>query len=301
MRFSVWPAPSETWEEVLGVANLAEATGWDGVWFADHFMPNTPEAEGPVMECWSVLAGLAATVPRVRLGALVTGNTYRHPAVLANIAATVDQMSGGRVILGLGAGWQENEHEAYGIEFFDVPTRLERLEEACQVIRSLTSEDRATFAGKHYQLENAPLQPKPVERPIRLLVGGGGEKVTLRIAATYADEWNVWGDPATLRHKGEVLERHCEKVGRDPGAIERSCQGLLFMSDDEEWLKSAQQKTGGRAALIGTPAQLQDLVGEYRDAGVDELIVPDWTLRPDRRADALQRFIEEVAAPFRNA
>src|SRR3954470_8091619 len=208
MRFSVWPAPSETWEEVLGVAQHAESTGWDGVWFADHFMPNTDDAEGPTMECWSVLAGLAAAVPRVRLGALGSGNTYPHPAVLANIAATTDQISGGRVVLGLGAGWQENEHRKYGIEFFDVPTRLQRLEEACQVIRALPGEKRANFEGRHYRLEDAPLDPKSVRQPIRLLIGGGGEKVTLRIAATYADEWNVWGDPAVLRHKGEVLERH---------------------------------------------------------------------------------------------
>jgi F420-dependent oxidoreductase-like protein len=299
MRFSVWPSPDETWDEILELARHAEATGWDGIWFADHFMPNTPEAEGPVMECWSVLAGLAAAVPRLRLGALVTGNTYRHPAVLAKIAATVDQMSGGRVVLGLGAGWQENEHRAYGIDFSDVRGRLERLDEACQIIRGLTSQPRTTFAGKHYQLQDAPLDPKPVGDSVRLLVGGGGEKVTLRIAAAYADEWNVWGEPEVLRQKGEVLDRHCEALGRDPASIERSAQAILYLSDDESWLATQRERSFGRPVMIGTPAQLQDIVGAYRDAGVDEIIVPDWNLR-SRRAEVLDRFQAEVASAFRS-
>ncbi|MDQ3147084.1 MAG: LLM class F420-dependent oxidoreductase [Actinomycetota bacterium] len=300
MRFSVWPNPGHPWPELLDIARHAEATGWDGLWMADHFMPNDVDVSGPVSECWTTLAAVAATVPRIRLGALVTGNTYRHPAVLAKTAATVDQVSGGRVVLGLGAGWQENEHRAYGIDFATTAVRLARLEEACRVVKALFSERRADFDGEHYTLVDAPLEPKPVQDPLPLLVGGGGEKVTLRIAATYADEWNVWGDPATLRHKSAVLDRHCADVGRDPATILRSAQALLFMSDDDAWLGRMRGADLGRAAIIGTPAEVAEVVGEYAEAGVDELIVPDFNLgRPERRRAAYDTFIAEVAPAFR--
>ncbi|HEX2851412.1 MAG TPA: LLM class F420-dependent oxidoreductase [Acidimicrobiales bacterium] len=303
MRFSVWPSSGQSWEDVLAIARHAEATGWDGVWIADHFMPNAEDVSGPMLECWATLAGLAASVPRVRLGALVSGNTYRHPAVLAKTATTIDHISGGRVVLGLGAGWQENEHRAYGLEFFDTRTRLRRLEEACEVVKRLTTEERVEFSGEHYSLVAAPLEPKPVQSPLPLLVGGGGEKVTMRIAARWADEWNVWGDPATLAQKGAVLDEHCERLGRDPAAIARSAQTLLFLSDDEEWLakrREAMGGGGGRGAMIGRPSELVDTVGAYVDAGVDELIVPDFTLGSGaRKLDTYDRFITEVAAAFR--
>src|SRR5688500_4097635 len=176
MRFSVWPNAAQPWDDILDVAQHAEATGWDGVWIADHFMPNEADPSGPTNECWTLLAALGAAVPRVRLGALVTGNTYRHPAVLAKMAATVDQVSGGRIVLGLGAGWQENEHAAYGIPFFTTRERLERLEEACEIVKGLFSQPRTSFEGRHYTLRDAPLEPKPVQDPLPLLVGGGGEK-----------------------------------------------------------------------------------------------------------------------------
>ena len=216
MRFSYWPSPTQPWSEVLHLAQHVERKGYYGVWYADHFMPNEGDVSTPWNESWTMIAALAAAVPRLRVGPLVSGNTYRHPAVLAKMAATIDHVSGGRVVLGLGAGWQENEHRAYGIEFSTVGGRLARLDEACQVIKGLFTQPRTTFQGKYYQLTDAPLEPKPAQQPLPLLVGGGGEKVTLRIAAKYADEWNVWGDPATLRHKMEVLDRHCESLGRDP-------------------------------------------------------------------------------------
>jgi F420-dependent oxidoreductase-like protein len=237
MRFSVWPNPQQPWSEILEVAQHAERTGWDGIYFADHFMPNAPEpVGGDTIECWSVMAALAASVPRLRLGTLVCGNTYRHPALLANIAAAVDTISGGRLLLGLGAGWQENEHRAYGIDFFTTKERLARLEEACQVVRGLLDEEQATFAGTYYQLSGAPNEPKPAQDKLPLLVGGGGEKVTMRIAATYADEWNCWGTPDLHRHKRDVLDAHCERLGRDPSEIARSAQALLFLSTDEAYL-----------------------------------------------------------------
>ncbi|MHB8578177.1 MAG: LLM class F420-dependent oxidoreductase, partial [Dehalococcoidia bacterium] len=221
MRFSIWPSPGGRWEDTLAICRHAASTGWDGLWFSDHFMPNTPAATGPVHESWMTLAALAAAVPRVRIGTLVSGNTYRHPAVLAKMAAEIDQISGGRFVLGLGAGWQENEHAAYGLPFPSIAERLRRLDEACQVIIGLFTNARTTFAGRYYQLQDAPLEPKPVQSPLPLFIGGGGEKKTLRIVAKYANEWNVWGTPETLRQKIAVLDQHCAAVGRPPAEVRR--------------------------------------------------------------------------------
>ncbi|QGG94916.1 TIGR03560 family F420-dependent LLM class oxidoreductase [Actinomarinicola tropica] len=301
MRFSFWVNNSQGWDEILATSRHAAATGWDGVWVADHFMPNAEDVSGPMHEAWSLVAGLAAAVERVRIGVLVSGNTYRHPAVLAKAAATADHISGGRVVLGLGAGWQENEHERYGIEFSTVGGRLDRLEEACEVVTRLFTEERVTFAGEHYQLTDAPLEPKPVQSPLPLLIGGGGEKRTMRIAARFAQEWNVWGTPDVLRHKNGVLDAHCHDVGRDPGEIRRSCQGLLFLFDNEAKAEEMRQRDIGRAALVGTPEQLVEVVAAYRDAGVDELIVPDFTLpQGAAKREVMDTFIEQVAAPFRD-
>jgi F420-dependent oxidoreductase-like protein len=299
MRFGFWPASGQSWQEILGAAQHAAATGWDGVWFADHFMPFSGDVEGPMHECWTVLAGLAAAVPRVRLGSMVTGNTYRNPAVLAKQAATVDHISGGRLVLGLGAGWQENEHVAYGIPFPSVKERLDRLDEACAVIKGLLRDDRASFAGAHYGLVDAPLAPKPAG-PLPLLIGGGGERRTLRIAARWADEWNAWGTPELLAHKGSVLERHCDELGRDPATIARSANALLFLSEDEAWLAGLRGRDFGRAAIVGTPDEVVEVVARYREVGVDELILPDFTMPdPARKRDTLDLFIERVATAVR--
>ena len=168
--------------EVVELARHAEATGWDGLWYSDHFMPNDPDTSTSRPEAWTTLAGVGALVPRLRLGTLVSGNTYRHPAVLAKMAATLDHITGGRFTLGLGSGWRENEHRQYGIPFHTVRGRLERLDEACAVIKALFEESKANFQGRFYQLTNASLEPKPVQRPLPLLIGGGGEKRTLRTA-----------------------------------------------------------------------------------------------------------------------
>lgn len=294
----MWPGTSQPWSDILEVARHVELTGWDRVYVADHFMSNDDTAAGPMLECWAVVTALAAAVPRVGIGTLVCGNTYRHPAILANQAATADVISGGRIILGLGAGWQQNEHDKYGIELHGVGERLDRFAEACAVVRSLTTQERTTFHGQHYRLTDAPMEPKPVG-PLPLLVGGGGERRTLRIAAEHAQEWNVWSTPDVFAHKSGVLDRHCRDIGRDPAEIRRSTQALLFLSDDEAWLARVRERDIGRAAIVGTPAEVVDVVGAYRDAGVDELIVPDFTLGSGaRRLDTLDRFKEEVAIHF---
>jgi F420-dependent oxidoreductase-like protein len=300
MRFSYWANSSQPWDDLLDAARHVEATGWDGVWCADHFMPAGGDDTEPYSECWTMLAALASAVPRVRLGPLVTGNTYRSPAVLAKMAATVDHISSGRVVLGLGAGWQENEHRAYGIDFATVGRRLDRLEESCEIITALYAADHTTFEGHEYTVVDAPLSPKPVQDPLPLLIGGGGEQRTLRIAARFAHEWNVWGTPEHLAHKGEVLARRCDEVGRDPDEIRHSTQALLYLSDDESWLAERRHRDIGRPTIVGTPAEVVEIVAAYRDAGVDELIVPDFNLNDlSRRKDVLDRFITEVAPAFR--
>jgi F420-dependent oxidoreductase-like protein len=300
MRFSLWLSPGRAWSELQRLGRHAEQTGWDGLWIPDHFMGAGRQANGSFLECWSVLAALAVAVPRVRLGSLVSGNTYRHPAVLANVAAAVDQVSGGRVVLGLGAGWQRNEHTKYGIEFSDITGRMDRLEEACHVIRALTTEERATWEGRYYHLEDAPMNPKPVQQPLPLLVGGAGERRTMRIAAKFADEWNCWGTPDTIAAKCQVLDQRCEEIGRDPRTLSRSAQAIVLLGDDEEWVATRRSEPQAMPTLIGMPAQLVDELAAYQQAGLDELVVPDWTLPAGNETAWLDQFLEVVAAPYRS-
>lgn len=299
MRFSFWSANAHPWEEILRSCVRADTTGWDGVWVPDHFMPNAEDDSGPMHEAWSLLAALAARTERVRLGPLVSGNTYRHPAVLLKAAVTIDHISGGRVVLGMGAGWQENEHVAYGIPFGTFTDRFEKLEEALQVLRSLRDAERSDLAGDHYTLRHAPLAPKPVGR-LPILIGGGGEKKSLRLVAQYAEEWNVWGTPEILAAKGKVLDEHCERLSRDPSTIHRTAVALLFLCDTEDRAAALRDRGIPRPTLIGTPAQLQEQIQAYVDAGVGEVIIPDFTLGdPAAKDEVLDRFLAEVAAPFR--
>lgn len=300
MRFSFWPTPMLPFEETLSLGMHIADTGWDGMWLADHFMPNAEDTSAPWPEAWTTLAALAARVPRVRLGTMVSGNTYRHPAVLAKMAATIDHISDGRLVLGLGSGWQENEHQQYGIEFSTVPGRLARLDEACQVIKALFNEEKANFQGEYYALNDASLEPKPKQNPLPLLIGGGGEKVTLKITAKYADEWNVWGTVDTLKSKMAILDQHCETVGRDPAAIQRSAVALLFISDDESFVKKMKESSP-QPVLAGSLSEVRDTVAVYSEAGVNELLVPDFTLgQGQAKIDQLDTFINEIAPVARD-
>lgn len=297
MKFAAWLNLSPPWEAVVDQAKHVEATGWDGIYLADHFMPNAADNSGPTQECWTSLAALAALTSRVRVGSLVSGNTYRHPAVLAKMAAQVDIISGGRLVLGLGAGWQQNEHEAYGIDYHTLGGRMRRLEESAQVIKSLFQNDRTDFHGRAYTVTNAPLAPKPVqEGGPPLLIGGGGEQRTLRIAALYADEWNVWGAPETLARKGEVLARHCEEVGRDPATIWHSAQAVVTISDDPKVVEAARQP--GRPVLAGNAAEIVDTLGRYAEAGVDEFIVPNFNFGRASN-DTYDRLMSDVISQLR--
>lgn len=303
MRFSIWPSPVRPWTEILELTQHCEATGWDGVYFADHFMPNGPGPEpldGDTLECWSVIAALAATVPRLRLAPLVTSVTYRHPAVLAKIATAVDRISGGRLTLGVGTGWQENEHAAYGIELGTVKERLDRFDEAVQILTSMLHEPRTTVAGEYFHVTDAPNQPAPVQARLPVMIGGGGERRTMRIAARYADEWNAWTSPEDLEHKVKVLRSHCEELGRDPGQIAVSTQALLFLSTDESLLAQTREQPSPMPRIVGTPSEVSDTIGRYRDSGADELIIPDFTMGSmQRRKDTCDLFMQEIAPHFR--
>ncbi|MFZ8974147.1 MAG: TIGR03560 family F420-dependent LLM class oxidoreductase, partial [Pseudomonadales bacterium] len=281
MKFSFWPRPTHPYDRLLALAHHVEQTGWHGLWLADHFMPNAEDTSAPWPEAFTTLSALAAAVPRLRLGTLVAGNTYRHPAVLTKMATTIDHISGGRMVLGIGAGWQENEHRKYGIPFFSVAERLEKLEEACQVVKALTCANSASLSGKHYTLDCAPLEPKPIQSPLPLLVGGGGEKVTLRITAQYADEWNVWGTLETAKRKIEILDQHCLRLQRDPATLRRTIVALVFLTDDHKFALKMRQNT--QATVAGSVSELQEIFGAYAELGVDEFIVPDFNLgsRPE--------------------
>lgn len=298
MRFGFWPNPRSNYEDTKTLALHAEATGYDGIWLADHFLPEEPELI-PVHESWVTMAALSRDVPRVRIGTMVTGNTYRHPAILANMVATMDNLNEGRSVLGIGSGWQKNEHEAYGIEYGTVGSRLRMLDEACQIFQGLFNNDYFDFDGEFYRLNHAPLEPKPKQEKLPLMIGGGGEKVTLKIAAKYADEWNVWGDVETLKQKGTILDQHCETIGRDPSEIERCAVALLFLSDNEEYLKRVRSATG-MASIIGNVSEVRDTVAAYQEAGVEEIIIPDFTLgtligADQKKKDLMEQFIKDVA------
>lgn len=289
MQLSIWPSAVHPWPVIRDLAQRAESLGYHGVWIMDHFMENTDEGGGHVLEGFSVLAALAAAVPRVRLGSLVAGNLYRHPAVLANQAATIDHISEGRFVLGVGAGWQENEHAQYGIHLPAAGPRLHQFEEACRVVRALRDEDVATFDGRYYQLRGARMEPKAIG-PLPLLIGGAGEKVMPGIVARQADEWNVWGTPETFAHKSAVMTRACEEIGRDPATLRRSTQSLVILGRDP-------RPEDGPRAIGGSVERLRDTFGRYAAAGVDEFIVTDGHLRdPARSMELYDLIAAEVLA-----
>jgi F420-dependent oxidoreductase-like protein len=228
LRFGIKTAQmGGSYEQIREAWLEADALGFDTAWGHDHLL-NQTDAAGAEDEGWTLLAAILPATRRIRAGLMVTANTFRHPAVLAKVATTVDRISGGRLEVGLGAGWFEEEHRQYGLPLPAMGERMQRLDEACQVLKALWTEPRATVEGRFYQVREAYHEPKPVQRPHPpLVIGGKGEKVLLRIAARHATEWNLAsGTPEEFRHKCRVLDEHCRTVGRDPAAIERSIQFL---------------------------------------------------------------------------
>jgi F420-dependent oxidoreductase-like protein len=275
MGLQLWPCyPSEYgnhFDTLLAVVQACEQAGLDSVWMPDHFMfPDEahPEKEVPVMECFAVLAAIAARTSRIRIGELVTGVPYRNPALLAKTCATLDVISHGRSIVGLGAAWHEPEFTAYGWPFPPVRERMEMLEEAVQLVDRMLTQRPASFAGKHYAIQNAYNDPMPVQKPRPpILIGGSGERVTLKLVAQYADYCNVFGDPATVAHKFDVLRQHCATVGRPYDAITRSNHvGILIARDGAE-LAARQEKHPDFNGIIGTPDVVLARLQEYAAVG----------------------------------
>lgn len=296
MEFSAWPSVTNPWQELAEEAHHIEKAGWKGLWIGDHFMPNSPDTSGSWQEAWTVLAALAALTSRLRLGTLVTGNTYRNPCILAKQIAQVDVISGGRVTLGIGAGWQENEHVAYDVPYFTTGQRLQRLEESVQILRSLFDTGAASFDGKHYQIKDAPLSPRPVQEHLPILIGGGGEKVTLRLVAQYADAWNVAGPAALVAQKSEVLRQHCERLGRDPATVHRT--GAIMVNVDES-VTGGGLAHGPNWVMIHRIHDLIDALTPYAEAGVDEMIVHFNPALPLAKRKELQtEFMGQIAPAF---
>jgi F420-dependent oxidoreductase-like protein len=236
MRFGFKTAPQHTtWSDIVEVWRAADQIDfYESGWTFDHFYPIFSDPTGPCLEGWVTTTALAQATERLRIGVLVTGNPYRHPAVLANMAATLDVISGGRLELGLGAGWNQQESDAYGIDLPPLAERFDRFDEALEVIVSLLTQETSDFDGKHYQLREARCEPKPIQKPHPpICIGGGGEKRTLRAVARYAQHWNFpGGTPEELHRKLEVLRGHCEDVGRDPSEIMTSTH--LRLAPDQE-------------------------------------------------------------------
>jgi probable F420-dependent oxidoreductase len=289
VKFSLWPRNARTPAELLEEVRTAEANGWYGLWLADHYMPNTGDtapARGDTYECWALLPALAAVTERIRIGTLVSPTSVHHPALLAKRAATIDRLSGGRMVLGLGAGWQINEHLAYGIDLDPPGKRVSRFEEAIGIVRSLLAEDSTTFHGEFYNFTDAPCDPKPIQSPLPLLVGTRGPRM-LRIAARHASEWNTWSAPDLAGRRTGLVEA-CAKIGRDPATVWTSVNALIELD--------GTTPPAGGPAVAGTAQQLVDRLGQYADLGFDEFVLPDWNLGTDQaeRSDNLARIKTEV-------
>jgi F420-dependent oxidoreductase-like protein len=255
-----------------------------------------------MLEGWTTISVLAGFTSKIRLGTLVTGNSYRHPSVLAKMGATVDVLSKGRLFMGIGAAWNEEEASAYGIPFPSTKERLERLDEAVQVIRRMWTEDKASFDGRYYQLRGAYCNPKPIQQPHpKILIGGGGEKRTLKTVAKYGDASNLFGSVDTVKRKLDVLREHCKEVGRDYDSIIKSKTGRVIIGDRESIEKGFAQMGGFTQERMrefltyGTPEQIRQEIENFREAGVDYLI---FSFDPRNELEAVTSFGNDVVSTF---
>jgi F420-dependent oxidoreductase-like protein len=278
-------ADRDLFARVAAIAVAAEQGGFDSVWVMDHVyqIATVGPRTDPMLEAYTLLGALAARTERVNLGTMVTGVTYRNPALLAKQVTTLDVISAGRAILGIGAAWNEDEHAGYGFGFPPVKERLDRLEEALQICRAMFTEQAPSFTGAHYRIDEALNTPRPL-RPngIPILVGGGGERRLLALVARYADACNLFGDLPTIRHKLDVLERHCESVGRDPATITKTrLGGLVIAETAAEAERRGRELAQARGmdleryrgyVIAGDPGAVCEQVAAYLDAGLDGLV-----------------------------
>jgi F420-dependent oxidoreductase-like protein len=277
-------APEQLLDTLTAIATTAEASGFDSVWVMDHLnqIPGVGPMDNWMLEGNTALAALAARTTQVSLGLMVGGVTYRNPALMAKITTTLDVLSGGRAVLGIGAAWFEAEHRAFGYEFPPIAERFERLEDALRIARAMFTEDRPTVIGTHHRVESILNRPRPIRGDIPIMVGGSGERKTLRLVAQYADASNVFGDVEKVRHLMGVLAGHCENVGRDPAQITKTKLGTLAIAPTEEaaQAKLAPMRERGVSeeriagfAIAGDPDAVGEQVAAYLDAGLDGLVV----------------------------
>jgi F420-dependent oxidoreductase-like protein len=307
VRFGVClPQHGSSWSDVLAAARACDSLGFDSVWAVDHFF-GIPDPTQPLFEGWTELTALAALTERVRLGHLVLCVSYRHPAVLAKMAATLDHVSNGRFILGMGAGWHQQEYHAYGLPFPPIGRRLKELDEALAIVRRMWTEEPASYFGEHFHIEDAYCRPRPVQQPHPpVLVGGTGERVLLRIVAEHADIWNNLGwAHGQLAQKAEVLRRHCDTVKRDFAAIEISQQTVAAIAETEAEAKRATDAVlnevaflaGGRDLIIaGTPQQCIERVQKSVAMGATSFVL---SFGRNPSLEALELFAEQVIPAFR--
>jgi F420-dependent oxidoreductase-like protein len=297
------PDTSQIADSLKNLITKAENSGFDSFWVMDHFhqIQFVGRPEEPMLEGWTVISMLAAITTKIKLGTLVTGIIYRYPSVLAKITATLDVLSKGRLFMGIGAGWNEQESLAYGISFPSNQERMLRLEEAIQVIRKMwTEEPYASFNGKYYQIRNAYCNPKPIQKPSPpILIGGSGERKTLKIVAKYADACNLFGSPETVRRKLEILKEHCKSVGRDYDSILKTKIGAVIVDDNNDMAKNRVRKTFREIPdeqikefmIYGTPEDVSRQIEIFEQVGIQYLIV---NLEPYRELEALDTFASKV-------
>lgn len=291
--------PVEAYETMTRVAQTADELNFASVWLVDHFDTIPRPSQEKTFECWTTTAAIARDTKRVRIGQLVTCNGYRNPAFLAKMASTVDVLSHGRLNFGIGAGWYEHEFRSYGFDYPSAPDRLRRLREAVQIIRAMWTEEEAVFEGKYYQVRGAINQPKGVQQPhIPLLIGGGGEQVTLKLVAQYGDACNIYGDLETIKRKFAILKEHCAAIGRDYESVHRTATAFCSIAEtDEQALAKLPagllDRPSGQGALFGSPATLRQRFAELEEAGVQELVIsfPDIL-----QLDTLRSFANEFIA-----
>jgi F420-dependent oxidoreductase-like protein len=301
----VLPQFDASFAQAREVALAADESGLDSVWVVDHLISVLNEAES-VLEAWTEITAIGAITRRVRLGQMVLCMSFRHPPLLAKMAATLDQVTGGRLILGLGAGWHPGEYAQYGYEYPPMGTRLRQLDEACHVLRRLWTDERATFEGRHFCVRDALCDPKPVQPRLPLMIGGGGEKVMLRVVARHADVWNNLGVyHAEAAHKHAVLVGHCRAIGRDPAEILVTQQTLAAIAMDRTDARRRGEKlladfgfldAAPDLALTGTPDDIRDRVERNRALGINGFVMSF-----GRRTDPehVRLFAREVAAAYR--
>ncbi len=295
-NFSFGTGDDKIFEQVLERATAAEESGFDSVWVMDHFyqLPPLGGPSQPMLEAYTLLGAIGARTRRVKLGTLVTGVTYRNPALLAKTVTTLDVISGGRAILGIGAAWYDVEHTGLGVQYPPDGQRLDRLEEAVQICRAMFRDERPSFSGRYYRTDDAWNVPRPIQPggpPI--LIGGGGEKRTLRLVAQYADFCNITGDVATIGHKVEVLRRHCQEVGRDPAEVTVSRLSTCVLTGSEHETRSTRaflrEAVGEESGFnVGGEDELLEQIEELRGAGVEYFIFN----MPTSDADAVRRLGE---------